>query len=397
MPSPVPDRPGVLVRDPLGFSPNVMIIPPPLLPFLRFFDGESTELDLRQALAEASGTVEVGTVLEQLASTLRGSGFLLNETFFQMKEERERAFREAPVREASHAGGGGYPEQPQELRSTLLRYLDGARADPPGSDGLIGIAAPHVSLDGGARCYAAAYRALPASTADRVFVVLGTSHYGPPDKFGLTRKPFRTPLGDAPVAAELVERLARAAPGAVTQEDYCHSVEHSIEFQVVFLQHVLGANVRILPILVGPFAQSLLEGGSPEDTPAVRGFFEALADLRAREARRLFWVLGVDMAHIGRRYGDSFAASADLGRMQEVAERDRARIERVTAGDAGGFWELVRRNKDELRWCGASPLYTFLRAVAPGSGRLLRYEQWNIDAASVVSFAGLGFYEASAR
>src|SRR5262245_18184035 len=124
MPSPVPDRPGVLVRDPLGFSPSMMIISPPLLPFLRFFDGESTELDLREALVQASGTVEVGAVLEQLATALRGSGFLLNETFFKMKEEREREFEESPVRQASHAGGGGYPEDPAALRSSLGRYLD---------------------------------------------------------------------------------------------------------------------------------------------------------------------------------------------------------------------------------------------------------------------------------
>jgi hypothetical protein len=63
----------------------------------------------------------------------------------------------------------------------------------------------------------------------------------------------------------------------------------------------------------------------------------------------------------------------------------------VAAGDGDGFWELVQRHRDELRWCGASPLYTFLRAVAPASGRLLRYEQWNIDEASVVSFAALSF------
>ena len=33
---------------------------------------------------------------------------------------------------------------------------------------------------------------------DRTFVILATSHYGEPEKFGLTRKNFRTPLGEAP-------------------------------------------------------------------------------------------------------------------------------------------------------------------------------------------------------
>lgn len=397
MPSPVEERPGVLIRDPLGYTPNVMIIPPPLLPLMRFFDGESTELDLREALVRMTGRLDVGEVADHLLSTLRDSGFLMNDAFLEMKDRGERAFATASVREANHAGGGGYPEEPAELRTTFGRYFEGtSKSTEPGAraDGLIGIAAPHVSPDGGYRSYAAAYAEVAPSLRGRTFVVLGTSHYGTPDRFGLTRKPFRTPLGDVAVDAALVDRLERAAPDAVTLEDYCHRVEHSIEFQVVFLQHLLGADVRILPILVGAFAKSLLEGGAPEDEPRLCRFFDALGELHAREAGRLFWVLGVDMAHIGRRYGDRFAARADEGKMQEVAAQDNARIARMAEGDAAGFWSLVQENHDELRWCGAAPLYTFLRAVAPKRGKLLRYEQWNIDPTSVVSFAGLGFYGA---
>jgi len=399
MPSPIADQPGLLIRDPLGFSPNVMIVPPPLVPLLRFFDGTSTDLDLREALVRLTGSIQVGEVVDHLTEALGSSGFLLNDVFLEMKTSSERAFAEAPVREPTHAGGGGYPEQPAELRATFEGYFERTPAPPANAaaDGLLGIAAPHVSPDGGFRSYAAAYAALGPSLRERTFIVLGTSHYGAPDRFGLTRKPFRTPLGDAPVDAALVERLEEAAPEAVTREDYCHSVEHSIEFQVVFLQHVLGPEVRIVPILIGSFAKSLVEGGAPEDDPAVRRFFEALSEVHAREGKRLFWVLGIDMAHIGRRYGDRFDARADLGPMQAVAEQDRERIERVAAGDAAGFWGLVQRNRDELRWCGASPLYTFLRAVAPAGARLLRYEQWNIDPASVVSFAGMEFYGTPAR
>jgi hypothetical protein len=97
------------------------------------------------------------------------------------------------------------------------------------------------------------------------------------------------------------------------------------------------------------------------------------------------------MAHVGRRYGDELAARAGVGSLAEVEERDRERIAALAAGDADGFWDLVRENEDDLRWCGASPLYAFLRATSPKRGVLLRYEQWNIDPASVVSFAALAF------
>jgi hypothetical protein len=48
-------------------------------------------------------------------------------------------------------------------------------------------------------------------------------------------------------------------------------------------------------------------------------------------------------------------------------------------------------NGDELNWCGYSALYTFARALPRARGRILRYEQWNIDPQSVVSFASLEF------
>jgi hypothetical protein len=80
--------------------------------------------------------------------------------------------------------------------------------------------------------------------------------------------------------------------------------------------------------------------------------------------------------------------------MADVAEVDRARLERICEGDADGFFELVHPGGDELNWCGYSPFYTFLRAVAPVhglKGQVRHYEQWNIDPASVVSFAAMHF------
>jgi predicted class III extradiol MEMO1 family dioxygenase len=77
--------------------------------------------------------------------------------------------------------------------------------------------------------------------------------------------------------------------------------------------------------------------------------------------------------------------------MLTVAERDRQRIDRMIDGDAAGFWDLVQENRDDLKWCGSSPIYTFLKARPSARGKLERYEQWNIDQESVVSFAGITF------
>jgi AmmeMemoRadiSam system protein B len=256
----------------------------------------------------------------------------------------------------------------------------------------VAIAAPHASPDGGWSTYRAAYQALPPRDGiDRTFVILGTSHYGAPEKFGLTRKAFSTPFGEANTNIGLVDELEKAAPDAVRMEDYCHSVEHSIEFQIVFLQHLYGSDVRILPILCGPFVKSIFEGGRPEETEHVARFLDAVGNMAAREGERLFWVLGVDMAHMGRRYGDPLLATADTGEMLQVKERDSQRISQLALGDAQSYWSLVQEKNDDLKWCGASPFYTFLKVMPKMRGELLDYRQWQIDPQSVVSFGALRF------
>ena len=80
--------------------------------------------------------------------------------------------------------------------------------------------------------------------------------------------------------------------------------------------------------------------------------------------------------------------------MEEVRERDEARLREVCDGNAEGFFDLVKPNGDDLRWCGYSPVYTFLSSVSGVKGRVLEYEQWNIDDESVVSFTAMEFVRA---
>jgi AmmeMemoRadiSam system protein B len=394
----------LLVRDPYRYSDVTLVVPPLLARCLPLFDGAHSDLDLRELLVRLTGRLDdIGEVVAQMQRTLSEAGFLRDTTFDGLRARRERAFAESPLRAAVHAGGG-YPGDPRELELTLARWRGERPASdeaPPGTDGgtgdVIAIAAPHASPHAAVPTYAAAYRALPADAADRTFVVLGTSHYGEPSRFGITRKAFQTPLGAARTDVALVDELARAAPDTFTAEDYCHAIEHSIEFQVLFLQSRFGPDVRIVPILCGPFW-----GARPEDAAPVARGLEALGAMQAAHGARLTWVLGVDMAHVGPRYGDRQRVRAHQGEMRAVTERDRARLDRVAAGDADGFWRLVRGDgsggrsangsgRDDLKWCGSAPLYAFLRAVPGVRARLLHYDHWNIDDDSVVSFAAMAF------
>lgn len=395
-PSPVAERPGFVLRDPFRYSDEILIIPPLLAAGLSLFDGESTLLDVQAHLTRLAGQLVPSDVIESMTEVLQQNGYLETEEYERMRAKRHAEFAAAPVRLPAHAGSG-YPDQMAELRAQLDEYMRGNLTVAPGleSDPIIGLAAPHVSPFGGWQSYAAAYGRLSGAgrqqAANKTVVVLGTSHYGQPERFGLTRKPFVTPLGTLQPDLEMIDQLARSANGSILMEDYCHSMEHSIEFQCVFLQQMLGSDFKIVPVLCGPFARALYYGEPPENDDNVLRFFDALGEMAELHRSKLFWVLGIDLAHIGRRYGDDIAAHADEGEMLEVKEEDHARLQQVCDGNTEEFFELVRPEEDRLKWCGFSPLYTFLNAVPEARGKLLRYDQWNIDEQSVVSFAAMEF------
>src|SRR5262249_52909598 len=147
MPSPSPEHPGLFIRDPYHFSDAMLVIPPPLVPCLRCFDGNQTDLDLREALVRITGELDVSRLQQHLTDTLSAAGFLEDAVFAEMEKERKRAFAAAAIREPAHAGSA-YPVHAGEMRVQMSEWMSGA-GQLAGADGnLIGIAAPHVSPSG---------------------------------------------------------------------------------------------------------------------------------------------------------------------------------------------------------------------------------------------------------
>lgn len=385
-PSPDSTQPGIVLRDPMGYSQAMLVIPAPWVPVLSCFDGHHTMVDCQALMASLCGEVVPSHLVQHLSDVLREQGFLDTPEFEQLRRTKEEEFRHAVVRSPSHAGSA-YPEDPDALR----RQLDEWFASVPETDGARpasrAIAAPHVSPQGGIESYVQAYRHLPTDLDGRTVVILGTSHYGVPNRFGLTRKPYATPLGELMVDTDAVDFLAKAASESCAVEDYCHAVEHSIEFQCLFTRYRASRPPRIVPVLCGPIWNGVEHGGREK----VERFLAALQEWAGRRGKELFWVLGIDLAHMGVRYGDDLQAAADQGEMLTVGGEDRLRLEAALAGDAEMLRERVQPEQDRLKWCGYAPLYTFLRVQAEARGSLLRYQQWNIDAQSVVSFAALRF------
>jgi MEMO1 family protein len=393
-PSPDRSRPGLVIQDRNHFSDRQLIVPPVLVQVLELFDGKNTALELREALTRLTGELNTSEVASQLESALSEAGFLEDDNFFALRDARLRDWRAADTLMHSHSGPLNYPDDPGELRVKFDQWLGvvpTADARP-----LRAIASPHASPGAAQRSYANAYAALAQSisreqAADKTFVILGTSHYGEMDRLGTTRKAFHTPVGRALVNHSLLAELERDGGAGVLEEDYYFSMEHSVEFQVVFLQYLYGPNVKILPLLCGSYARSIYLGGPPEKSDEVRRYLDALRAMDEKHGESLVWVLGVDMAHIGTRYDDDAPVTAYTGAMKVVEEKDRRRIDSLNAGEIDAFWAQVQEGRDPLKWCGSAPFYTFLRAMPHARGELLDYEHWQIDEESVVSYGAMRF------
>lgn len=391
-PSPLEDNPGLLIRDSLRYSDSTLLIPSYLLRFLPYFDGCHTRGQLVEAISRSANRDTAIQLESHLFETLESAAFLESECFWSRRDAVMECFRRSPIRTASHAGSA-YPDSAAEIREYFDQNL---RAHPlevePRRDRMVAVAAPHISFEGGWDSYAAMASALRDVPPDSLFVVMGTSHYGERDRFGLTAKAFETPLGTTRPEASLVHELAAASPDAAILEDYCHAVDHSLEFHVLLLQHLVRPDVRVLPVLVGGFGNAMQSGTLPENSDAMARLFSALRELAHERGRKLFWLLSVDMAHMGKRYGDDFEAQVSVGRMAEVEKIDRARVAMLEAGQTHAFWNDVVARDGELKWCGSSTLYSFTQVYPEARAQLLHYEQWNIDPASVVSFGTMTFH-----
>jgi hypothetical protein len=110
-------------------------------------------------------------------------------------------------------------------------------------------------------------------------------------------------------------------------------------------------------------------------------FLSALG--RAVRGRKVCFVAGADLAHVGPRYGDRRPPTP--AEAAAIEAEDLRTLAFVGAGDAEGFRRDGARDDGRRRLCGVAPIYAAMRASGRGA-RLLHYERWT-DGRDSVSFA----------
>ena len=382
----------LVIRDHLGLVRDPVLIQGDGLALLGLIDGQRSIRDIQVALIRRRGgmmvTLEsVGRLMEEL-----DDAFLLQSERYL--RERERVFdeyRRLEVRAAVLAGHS-YPGRSGDLGLYLdsILHPDKLPAEAADSRPIRGLIAPHIDLEVGARVYAMAYNAVRA-LAPRTIILLGTGHGMGEAYYSLTEKDFETPLGRVKTEKALVRKLRKAGGPAVEDSDLSHRREHSLEFQLIFLQHLFGSGFTLVPILCGSFAGVLGRASRPAGIAGAGELLTLLKFVRDEKGPDCLVVAGADFSHIGPKFGHDRNASFLI---QEAHDHDQKLIEALSRGDVEGFWAESRRVADRFNVCGFSAMASLLEILPEAKGRLLDYEFWKEEPTrSAVSFAAIVFGE----
>ncbi len=378
----------IVVRDFLGLIPSPILLQEDALGVLALIDGKRTVRDIQLEMIRLNDGVLVdGDLIVKMVGELEAALLLQSRGYNEKKSRLLVEYAQLDVRAASHAGIS-YPADPKELESYLDSILNstGREIAEEAGEPVCALVVPHIDLEVGKKVYSKAYGAVKNLSPRRI-ILLGTGHSLEDGFYCLTEKDFETPLGRVKTDREAVRQLTTAGAGSVSSHDIAHRREHSLEFQVLFLQRLFGSSFSLVPILCGPFSRQLERFSRPSQIPAVGRFLAALRSLREDDASRTLIVAGVDFSHIGPKFGHRERAEALL---VEAREHDLRLIEALRKGDIESFWNESRRVRDRYNVCGLSALAAVLEIVPDGKAECLDYEFWQEEPTqSAVSYAAL--------
>ena len=455
------DRNGVrsfYVRDPLEFATEPLVLGGAGLFILSLLDG-SHSLDqvlagLRREFPDARFRAQQ---VRELLATLSERCYLDDEVAAAHIGRIRDQFAAAPVRRPWHAGGG-YPDDPRELSAMLDGFFAAAAADgapeatefarredgggarlllsdaelapqaggggtrPSGSGArhtssasrthplgeLAAIMCPHIDLRAGGEVYPPAFTALAAAARTprpiELYVILGVAHQGgtrPGATFAVAcDKDYATPFGEAPTDRRLIGEWSRRAGRDVTDQQWVHRTEHSVEFPLLFLQYIQARTdlppYQVVPVLLGGVDHYLRAGRDPLQADEVKRELAALRAAVAAGGKRACYLLSVDLAHIGPKFGDR--ERIDDAGAAACEQKDRHLLGFAERFDAPGLTRTLHEDRNCRNVDAVSGLFSLypLLAGAECRGSLLSYGQnRQPDTGSLVSYASMAFYHNS--
>jgi len=381
----------IALRDQSGISPETLVISPDVFYLLQFCDGQHSFEDLQSEYLKIFSKFLQANNLRQVLEMLDEYFFLENDRFRERRQKIETDFVSQPVRPAAHAGTC-YQAEPTKLKEQIAGFFKQANGIHRSFKGkeIKGMIAPHIDIRAGGVCYSYAYKALAEAHDIDCFVILGTGHSGLTNLYSVLAKDFATPFGLAKCDFDFIQQLKKNYPDAAYPEVLSHKTEHTIEFQLVFLQYLLQQKrpFTFVPILCS-FSYHMLDAGQfKRESEIIDKFTYGLKRTIAEFDKKVCLVASVDFSHVGPQYGDQ--NSPDERFMANVHKADKELITKIEAVDGDGFYKSVAGKQDQFRVCGFSPIYTMLKAIDAKTGHFLNSAETKMDEKnSTVTFASM--------
>lgn len=258
--------------------------------------------------------------------------------------------------------GRFYPAEPDRLSESIREFLE-----PPNQTHLkpIGLVVPHAGYIYSGHVAGAVYSRIDLPQRN---IILCPNHTGLGTPLSImTRGAWRTPLGDMQIDEEIAAALMKEDPD-LEEDSSAHRLEHAVEVQVPFLQHIGGASVRFAPITVGTSRFGHLEQ-----------LGRAIAKVIQEAAPGALIIASSDMNHY---------ESDAVTRI-----KDRKAIDQVLAMDPRGLYDVVR--KENISMCGYGPTVSMLTAaklLGATRAKLVKYAtsgDVSLDFDHVVGYAGI--------
>ncbi|HSA65443.1 MAG TPA: AmmeMemoRadiSam system protein B [Nitrospira sp.] len=383
----------IVLWDPSGLSGEKLVLPLNYFFIIQHFDGDHSLQQIGALYLKRFGEFLMPGKVEQLVADLEAKLFLEGDRTEGAKAQARHAYREAAVRPAGFAG-----KSYEADRGQLKKQIDGFFSSKEGPDFkpssnkgrlIKGLVVPTYEPKHAGPIYAWAYKELQESQQPDVLVIIGTAHAGLEGLFAVTDKDFETPLGIVPVDRPIIERLKTLVPEYFS-EDLAHLTEHSIEFQLPFVQTNTGASatIPIVPVLSSFSAMSLSD---PSVRATVDRFLAAMREAVSASGKTACVIAAGELAHLGMRYGDS-APPTDFS-FHRSMQYDLEMLKYVEDLKPEEFAGYIQKEKDQRRISGFSPIYCLLRLIEAEKGQVLRYDRGITDQYnSTVTYASMAFF-----
>ncbi len=382
-------------HDPYHLADNGVAVDAAMLPFLQMLDGRHDLRDIQILLMkQQGGRIIPISEIESFVQSQDGASLLESDLFRERLLRLRSEFASRRTREPVHAGKA-YPADPDDLRRFIEGVERGIAEKQPAPAGdfrgqsITGILAPHIDVQVAREAYVKAYRPLRGRRFETV-IVFGVNHLPQEGLYCLSEKDYATPFGTLRADRNFIAELRKRVPGGTIDEnDFGHRTEHSIEFQTIFLHHYLGGPFSLVQILCGGVHEFLLRNENPLEDPRFGEMVKAMECLLAERKGPALLAAGVDLAHVGHKFGDPVTADALLPSARSFETR---MLSHIAKGETESIFEMAAENRDRFRICGLPAILIFSALTGGDRGELLCHETYDEKATgSAVNYASMVF------